>query len=101
MKIIILFNLEIHSGHTKLYEIIEELRPFVTEKDVTIRNNGISALSTILFHLPKDFLNEDELCFITSFYCDRLKDHHRIIPAVVKGILTIVSFGLYFTITFR
>ncbi|XP_050484310.1 MMS19 nucleotide excision repair protein isoform X1 [Bombus huntii] len=83
--------LEIQSGHTKLYAIIEELRPFVTEKDVTIRKNGISALSTILFHLPKDFLNEDELCFITSFYCDRLKDHHRIIPAVIKGVLTIVQ----------
>lgn len=71
---------------------MEELGPFVTEKDVKIREKGICALSIILFYLPKDFLNEAELGFITSFYCDRLKDHHNIIPVVLKGILSIVSF---------
>ncbi|KOC63670.1 MMS19 nucleotide excision repair protein like protein [Habropoda laboriosa] len=83
--------LEIQSGHTKLYTVVEELGPFVTEKDVNIREKGIFALSSILSHLPTDFLNEAELHFITSFYCDRLKDHHSIIPIVLKGILTIVQ----------
>lgn len=83
--------LEIQSGYTKLYTVVEELGPFVTEKDVKIREKGICALSIILFYLPKDFLNEAELGFITSFYCDRLKDHHNIIPVVLKGILSIVQ----------
>ncbi|KAK1125132.1 hypothetical protein K0M31_006471 [Melipona bicolor] len=82
---------EIQSGHAKLYAVVEELKPFVTEKDVTMREKGISALSTILSHLSKDFLNEAELRFITSFYCDRLKDHCSIIPAVLRGILAIVQ----------
>ncbi|CAK9794946.1 MMS19 nucleotide excision repair protein [Anthophora plagiata] len=83
--------LEIQSGDAKLCTVVEELGPFVTEKDVNIREKGISALSSILSHLPKDFLNEAELHFLTSFYCDRLKDHHSIIPIVLKGILTIVQ----------
>ena len=31
---------------------MEELGPFVTEKDVKIREKGICALSIILFYLP-------------------------------------------------
>lgn len=74
---------------------MEELKSFVTEKDVKMREKGISALSTILSHLSKDFLNEAELRFITSFYCDRLKDHYSIIPTVLIGILAIVGFAFY------
>ena len=82
---------EIQSGHSKLHAVVEELGPFLIEKDVSLREKGINALSTILSHLPNDFLNETELCFLTKFYCDRLKDHHTIIPTVLKGILTIVQ----------
>nr|XP_012153539.1 PREDICTED: MMS19 nucleotide excision repair protein homolog isoform X2 [Megachile rotundata] len=83
--------IEIQSGHAQLYAIVEELGPFLTEKDVSIRDKGINILSTVLSYLPNNFLNEAELHFITSFYCDRLKDHHSIIPAVLKGILAIVQ----------
>ncbi|XP_043266247.1 MMS19 nucleotide excision repair protein [Colletes gigas] len=82
---------EIQSGYVKLYAIVKELGPFVTDKNAIVRENGINALSSILSHLPKDYLNEAELQFITTFYCDRLKDHSNIIPAVLKGILAIVQ----------
>ncbi|KZC14978.1 MMS19 nucleotide excision repair protein like protein, partial [Dufourea novaeangliae] len=82
---------EIQSGHVKLHTVVEELGPFVTDKSVSIREKGIDALSSILSHLPKDYLNEAELHFITSFYCDRLKDHHSIVPAVLRGILATVQ----------
>ncbi|XP_076759252.1 MMS19 nucleotide excision repair protein isoform X1 [Xylocopa sonorina] len=83
--------LEIQSGRAKLYAVVEELRPFVIEKDVHIREKGILTLSTILSHVPRDFLNESELQFITAFYCEKLKDHQNVIPAVLKGILAIVQ----------
>ncbi|XP_031843171.2 MMS19 nucleotide excision repair protein isoform X1 [Nomia melanderi] len=82
---------EIQSGHAKLYAVVEELGPFITDKDVNTREKGINALSSILSHLPKEYLNENELSFVTSFYCDRLKDHHSIIPSALKGILAIVQ----------
>ncbi|XP_076241898.1 MMS19 nucleotide excision repair protein [Calliopsis andreniformis] len=81
----------IQSGYIKLFEIVGELGPFVTDKDVNIRERGIETLSSILSYLPKDYLNETELHFITSFYSDRLKDHHSIIPAALKGTLAIVE----------
>ncbi|XP_054016831.1 MMS19 nucleotide excision repair protein homolog [Hylaeus anthracinus] len=82
---------EIQSGHVKLSTVVEELGPFVTDKDARTREKGIDALSSILSQLPKDYLNEAELHFIITFYCDRLKDHHSIIPAVLRGILAIVQ----------
>nr|XP_033340790.1 MMS19 nucleotide excision repair protein homolog [Megalopta genalis] len=82
---------EIQSGHTKLYAVVKELGPFVTDKNLITREKGIDALSSILSHLPKEYLNENELCFVTAFYCDRLKDHHSIIPSVLRGILSLVE----------
>jgi len=52
------------------------------------------ALSSVLLQLPQDYLNESELYFITTFYCDRLKDHYSIIPSVLNGIQAIVSICL-------
>lgn len=48
-------------------------------------------LSTILKDLPSDLLNEQQLDFLTTFYCDRMKDHHSVIPAILEGILTLTS----------
>lgn len=70
---------------------MEELGSFITDKAVSTREKGINSLSSILSHLSKEYLNENELSFVTSFYCDRLKDHHSIIPSALKGILAIVS----------
>lgn len=60
-----------------------------------MREGGVTALSSVLSQLPNDFLNESELHFITMFFCDRLKDHHSIIPVVLRGILAIVCKYFY------
>ncbi|KAF7410203.1 hypothetical protein HZH68_004584 [Vespula germanica] len=83
--------LEIQLGKLKLSTFVEELGSLVTNKDVSVREGGVTALSSVLSQLPNDFLNESELHFITMFFCDRLKDHHSIIPVVLRGILAIVQ----------
>lgn len=83
--------LEIQLGNLKLYTLVKELGPLVTNEVVNVRERGITALSSILSEIPNDFLNESELHFIIEFYSDRLKDHHTILPAVIRGILTIVK----------
>ncbi|XP_026674112.1 MMS19 nucleotide excision repair protein homolog isoform X2 [Ceratina calcarata] len=83
--------LEIQSGHVKLYDIVETLGPLITDTDIEVREKGICAISTILSHLPNDYLNENELSFIVSFYCNRLKGHYSIIPKVLTGILATVQ----------
>ncbi|KAI4493219.1 hypothetical protein M0802_009507 [Mischocyttarus mexicanus] len=83
--------LEIQLGNLKLHTLVQELGPFVTNEVVSTREGGITALSSVLSELPNDYLNESEVHFIVVFYCDRLKDHHTILPAVIRGILTIVQ----------
>ncbi|KAK2586153.1 hypothetical protein KPH14_001420 [Odynerus spinipes] len=83
--------LEIQQKKLNLSTFVEELGPLLVNQDVSAREGGVAALSSVLSQLPNDFLNETELHFITLFFCDRLKDHHSIIPAVLRGILTIVQ----------
>lgn len=47
---------------------------------------GTQILSATLAKLPKEFLTNDEVSFVFTFYCDRLKDHHNVIPPVIDGI---------------
>ena len=48
-------------------------------------------LSDILKTLPEELLNATQLNFITTFYCDRMKDHHSIAPQVINGLLAIIK----------
>lgn len=43
-------------------------------------------LSLTLSNLPVDFLNAVQLNFISTFYCDRLKDHHSVVPSTLSGV---------------
>ncbi|XP_048516354.1 MMS19 nucleotide excision repair protein homolog isoform X2 [Athalia rosae] len=82
---------DIEKGEIKLLAFVEELGPFLTDKNVTSRAQGTLALSTTLMQLPKNFLNETELNFVTTFLCDRMKDNFEVIPAVLQGVLAIVQ----------
>lgn len=48
-------------------------------------------LSDLLIGLPSDLLDDKQLTFISTFYCDRMKDHHSIVPPVVDGLVAIVK----------
>ncbi|XP_011297077.1 MMS19 nucleotide excision repair protein homolog [Fopius arisanus] len=82
---------EILRREITLCEVVEQLGELLTSTDISVRANGVLSLSTIIQKLPQDFLNPQEVQLLTSFYCDRLKDHHSIIPSVILGILAIVQ----------
>lgn len=63
----------------------------MTDQNVLTREKGVTALSSVLLQLPQDYLTESELYFITTFYCNRMKDHYSIIPSVLNGIQATVS----------
>lgn len=48
-------------------------------------------MTETLLHLPESFLNEVQLNFIITFFCDRFKDHHSVIPALLTGIVSILQ----------
>jgi DNA repair/transcription protein MET18/MMS19 len=72
-------------------KVVEELGPALTHKEVDIRLKGMKFLSDLLKKLPSDLLDEKQLQFIVTFYCDRMKDHHSIVPQVICGLVEIVD----------
>jgi DNA repair/transcription protein MET18/MMS19 len=73
-----------------LLKLVEKLGPMLTDKNPELRVKGTQTVAEVLQNLPQDCLQESELCFVTAFFCDRLKDHNTVIPAVLQGILAIV-----------
>ncbi|CAO1438877.1 unnamed protein product [Diamesa serratosioi] len=78
-----------HKGD--ISKVVEELGPALTNKETEMRLKGMKFLSDILKTLPEELLNATQLSFITTFYCDRMKDHHSIAPQVINGLLAIVK----------
>lgn len=74
-----------------LVELVEKLGKYLTSSDTEERASATKLLSETLQNLPKDFLSEIQLNFIITFYCDRLKDHHNVLPSTLSGILAIVQ----------
>ncbi|XP_038214057.1 MMS19 nucleotide excision repair protein homolog [Zerene cesonia] len=100
---------DIVSGYLDITKIVENMGGALTNKDAANREKGMRFFTKILKELPRDYLSEVQINFISKFYIDRLKDNHRVIPAVLEGYLTLIemknyNFGLsaeYFTVLFR
>lgn len=70
--------------------LIEALGPSLTSTDVELRAKATEMLSLVLAELPTDFLSAVQLNFISTFYCDRLKDHHSVVPNTLSGIQALI-----------
>lgn len=80
----------VKSQSADLLKLVEKLGPVLTDKKPELRVKGTQILAEVIQNLPQDCLQEKELRFMTAFFCDRLKDHNSVIPAVLQGILAIV-----------
>lgn len=85
----VIFFKDILNDKYNIVNLIENLGFALTSPTIELRVNGTKLLSNILKNLPLNYLNEQQLYFIVTFYCDRLKDHHNVIPAVIDGILAL------------
>jgi DNA repair/transcription protein MET18/MMS19 len=74
-----------------LLKLVEKLGPLLTDKKPELREKGIQILAEVLQKLPEDWLQKSEIHFMTTFFCDRLKDHNVVIPPVLQGILAIIQ----------
>lgn len=70
---------------------VEALGPFLTSSDVETRVKAMRLLSSTLVNLPTDLLNSVQLNFISTFYCDRLKDHHSVVPNTLSGVEALIK----------
>lgn len=79
---------------SKTYDIsqlVEALGIALTSTVTPKRALGTRFLSTCLEKLPSNLLNTTQIDFMAEFYCDRLKDHHTVIPNVLVGILALTT----------
>ncbi|XP_069704917.1 MMS19 nucleotide excision repair protein homolog isoform X1 [Periplaneta americana] len=81
----------IQDQRTDLLNLVKKLEPIVTEKHSDVRERGTHILSGVVQNLPKNFLHQSELHYLTLFFCDRLKDYNIVIPAILQGILALVQ----------
>ena len=77
---------EIVTKRLDLTHFVELLGPALTSPEVEQRAKATKLLSETLANLPLDFLTEVQLNFVATFYCDRLKDQHSVVPATLAGI---------------
>lgn len=82
-------------NHINLLTVVENLGGVLTNKEPENREKGMSFFTKLLKQLPNNLLKESEVGFIAKFYADRLKDNHRVIPAVLEGYLTIIDMKNY------
>lgn len=74
-------------------QLVEHLEGLLIHYAPTKRELGIEILTQVLENVDDSHLTAEELRFIATFYGDRLKDHHQVIPAVIRGILALVQFN--------
>lgn len=74
-----------------ILNVIENLNSYLTDQSHHKREYGTHILSEVISKLSSDALSLQELHFINKFYTDRLRDHHEVIPAVLRGVLALMS----------
>jgi DNA repair/transcription protein MET18/MMS19 len=85
-----IFASGIQSQNADLLKLVEKLEPLLTDKKPELREKGTQILAEVLQNLQEDCLQTSQIHFMTTFFCDRLKDHNVVIPSVLQGILAVV-----------
>ncbi|XP_028027828.1 MMS19 nucleotide excision repair protein homolog [Bombyx mandarina] len=100
---------DIITQHIDLITLVENMEGILTNKEPESREKGMRFFTKILTELPRDYLTVSQVKFISKFYIDRLKDNHRVIPAVLQGFSAIIEMknydmetsGEFFSLLFR
>ena len=67
--------------------LLESLGALLTDAvSVSRRQRGLAILSSVICKLPQEFLPSDDCRLLSSFYCDRTKDHHSLNPEMIMGM---------------
>ena len=71
--------------------IVEQLGPLLIDTSPDIREKGTLVLSQVLENIPPDLLTVTQVNYISTFYSERLNDHHQVVPAVLRGLIPLVK----------
>lgn len=79
-------------GKYTILQLVEQLGTLLIHFTPDKRELGLEILTQVLEKLDDSHLSTEQLRFIATFYADRLKDHHQVIPPAIRGILALVRF---------
>ncbi|XP_066992014.2 MMS19 nucleotide excision repair protein homolog [Anabrus simplex] len=82
---------DIAGNKLKLLTLVERLGGVLTDTDAAVRARGTHVLSQVLQHLPTDSLSQMECSYLSTFFCDRLKDYHVVTPSALQGVLALAK----------
>lgn len=88
-EVMFILILDVFDDKLDITVLVERLSGVLTDVNPEFRARGMHFFSKVLIFLPKDYLTEAQLKFISSFYVDRLKDNHRVIPPVLEGVVAL------------
>ncbi|XP_060576580.1 MMS19 nucleotide excision repair protein homolog [Ruditapes philippinarum] len=77
---------ELVGGNVTLTDIIENLGDYLTNKEHTVRARATRLIADILHELPVKFLNLKQVTLLSTFLCEKLKDHHSLQPQALYGL---------------
>ncbi|CAF1995378.1 unnamed protein product, partial [Rotaria magnacalcarata] len=72
------------------------LESSLTHTNAAERSLGTQFLADILHGLPTNYANMSELGFLSSFFVNRMKDHHSVIPHVISGYMALVGYKNFY-----
>ncbi|CAK6436227.1 unnamed protein product [Pipistrellus nathusii] len=76
---------DVKSGSYTVLQVVEALGSSLENPEPQTRERGIQLLSQVLLQCHS-LLLEKEVVHLVLFYENRLKDHHLVIPAVLRGL---------------
>ncbi|KAJ8723186.1 hypothetical protein PYW08_003098 [Mythimna loreyi] len=86
---------DIVSGRLDISDLVQNMGGVLTSTEPENREKGMRFYTKILKEMPRDYLNEMQVKFISKFYIDRLKDHHCVVPPVLEGYLALIDMTEY------
>lgn len=73
------------SGNGTFLDLVACLETPLTSTEPANRAAGTQLLANVFHQLPSDFLTGEQLTFLCSFFIQRMKDHHTVLPAVLHA----------------
>lgn len=71
--------LDVQSSKLTILDVIQRLSCLLLDLSVPKRDVGVLLLSQTLHNLESGNLNPEELSVLSSYFAEKLKDHHQVL----------------------
>lgn len=83
------FLVDIVNNVFTIVHFTDTMKAIFTSTVLNYRVQGVKLYARVLAQLPNDYLTQDFLSGLVTFYVQQLNDHHNMQPAVIEGFLAL------------